>query len=110
VSVILRLARYGKKKAPFYRIVATEKQSKRDGKFIDIVGHFNPMTNPSTVVLKEDKVKKWIEVGAKSSLIVENLIKKTIPGLIEAKTEHRKKKIQEARRKRKERAKARAEK
>ena len=107
MSVILRLARFGKKKKPFYRIVATEKLTCRDGKFIEIVGHFNPMIQTAQVFLKEDRVKQWLDKGAKTTEVVGNLIKKNIPGLLEEKEKNRIGKIQDSRRKRKERAKAR---
>jgi small subunit ribosomal protein S16 len=107
VAVTLRLARHGQKKRPFYRIIATEKENRRDGRFLEVVGTYNPMQNPPVVTLKEDRVRKWVDVGAQSTLIVENLIKKQIPGLIEGRTAHQLEKIRTARRKRKERARAR---
>ncbi len=105
MSVRLRLARKGDKGRPFYRIVAADWQNPRDGKYLEIVGTYNPRSNPPACALKEDLIKKWVGNGAKPTLIVKNLIIKNIPGLIEKTEEHQKKKIQEARRKRKERAK-----
>lgn len=104
MAVVLRLARLGKHKAPAYRVVATDKQSKRDGKFLEVVGTYNPLTSPAQVTLKEDRVKKWLDYGALPTLVVRSLIKRSFPGVIEAREEHKKKKTQEARRKRKERA------
>lgn len=104
VAVVLRLARLGRHKSPVYRIVAAEKESRRDGRFLDIVGTYNPRTSPSTVTLKDDRVSKWLDVGAKPSETVRALLKRSLPGAIEAKEEHRTKKIQAARKKRKERA------
>ena len=104
MAVVLRLARLGKHKAPAYRVVATEKQSKRDGKFLEVIGTYNPLSSPAHVVLKEDRVKKWLQLGALPTDVVRSLIKRSIPGLVEAREEHKTKKIQEARRKRKERA------
>lgn len=104
VAVVLRLARVGRHKSPVYRIVAAEKESRRDGRFLDIVGTYNPRTSPSTVTLKDDRVSKWLDVGAKPSETVRALLKRSLPGAIEAKEEHRTKKLQAARKKRKERA------
>jgi len=104
VAVVLRLARLGKHKSPAYRVVATDKQNKRDGKFLEVVGTYNPLTSPATVSLKEDRVKKWLERGALPTDVVRSLIKRSIPGVVEAREEHKKKKVAEARRKRKERA------
>jgi small subunit ribosomal protein S16 len=104
VAVVLRLARLGKHKSPAYRVVATTKENKRDGKFLEVLGRYNPLTNPATVVLKEDRVKEWLSKGALPSDVVRSLIKRTIPGVVEAREDHKKKKIQDARRKRKERA------
>jgi len=103
VAVVLRLARLGKHKSPAYRVVATDKQNKRDGRFLEVVGTYNPLTSPAQVKLKEDRVKHWLGVGALPTDVVRSLIKRTIPGVIEAREDHKKKKIQDARRKRKER-------
>jgi small subunit ribosomal protein S16 len=104
VAVVLRLARLGKHKSPAYRVVATEKQNKRDGKFLEVLGTYNPLTSPASVVLKEDRVQKWLNIGATPTLVVRSLIKRSFPGVIEAREDHKRKKIQEARRKRKERS------
>lgn len=104
MAVTLRLSRHGQKNRPFYRIVATETQNRRDGKFIEIVGTFNSMSEPAVVSLQEDKIKKWIGVGAQYSGVVRDLIKKNIPGLIEKREDHQKAKIQAARKARKARA------
>jgi small subunit ribosomal protein S16 len=103
VAVVLRLARLGKHKSPAYRVVATDKQNKRDGKFLEVVGTYNPVTSPAQVSLKEDRIKKWLNAGALPTEVVRSLIKRSLPGVIEAREEHKKKKIQEARRQRKER-------
>jgi small subunit ribosomal protein S16 len=106
VAVTLRLARLGQKKRPYYRIVAIDKENRRNGRFIEIVGTHNPMTDPPTTTIKEDKIRKWISVGAETSSIVKDIIVKNIPGLIEERTETQRKKIQALRKKRKERSKA----
>ncbi len=108
MAVVLRLARLGKHKSPAYRIVATDRQNKRDGRFLEVLGTYNPVVNPTRVTLKEDLVKKWLGVGALPSDVVRSIIRKNLPGVIEAREEHQAKKVQEARRKRKARAKARA--
>lgn len=103
MAVALRLARHGKKGRAIYRIVAAEKENKRDGKFLSIVGTYNPNTDPATVSFKEDLVKKWLDQGAQPTQSVASLIKKSFPGVLEKKIEHQRKKIQEKRRARKKR-------
>lgn len=104
MAVMLRLARHGQTKRPFYRIVAINKTSRRDGRFIEIIGTLDSMTNPPTAKISEEKVRKWIAVGAKASDSVRDLIAKQIPGLIEGKEKHRLDKIRAARKKRKEKS------
>ncbi len=70
----LRLRRMGAKKRPFYRIVAAEHSSPRDGRFIEIVGHYNPLTEPATVVVKEDRARYWISIGAQPTETVAGLL------------------------------------
>ena len=103
MAVTIRLARHGQKKAPFYRIVAADKEARRDGRFLEIVGTFNPMTEPPAIVLKEESIKKWIENGAKPSTVVADIIKKNIPGYLEEREKHQLEKIQARRRARKAR-------
>lgn len=71
----ISLMRMGAKKAPFYRVVVKEKRSKRDGKYIENLGTYNPMTNPAEVVLKHDRIQYWIGVGAQPTETVASLIK-----------------------------------
>ena len=71
--VKIRLQREGKKKAPFYHIVVADSKSPRDGKIIEI-GTYNPMTEPSTIVLDQEKVAQWIKNGAKPTDTVKKLI------------------------------------
>lgn len=75
MSVKIRLARAGAKKAPFYRIVVADSRSPRDGRFIEILGRYNPRTQPSTVELDVEKAKAWIAKGAETSETVAKLIK-----------------------------------
>jgi small subunit ribosomal protein S16 len=71
----LRLTRIGSKKNPVYRVVAADSRSPRDGKFIEIVGRYNPQTDPSTIELDEEKIRGWIAKGAQPSTTVQRLLK-----------------------------------
>ena len=71
----IRLARVGSKKNPIYRVVVADSRSPRDGRFIEIVGRYNPQTQPSTIDLDEDKVPDWIAKGAQPSDSVKRLMK-----------------------------------
>jgi small subunit ribosomal protein S16 len=75
MAVKLRLTRVGSKKNPIYRVVAADSRAPRDGKFIEIVGRYNPQTDPSTVELDSDKVKAWLDKGAQPTESVQKLIK-----------------------------------
>ncbi|MDH5642739.1 MAG: 30S ribosomal protein S16 [Gemmatimonadota bacterium] len=77
----IRLRRTGRKKKPQYRIVVTERLAARDGRFIETIGHYNPLTEPPTVVLDNDKAKDWISRGATPSDTVRSLLAKA--GVIE---------------------------
>ena len=72
--VKIRLQREGKKKAPFYHIVVADSKSPRDGKIIEKIGTYDPMTDPATVVLDKAKVEQWIKNGAKPTDTVKKLI------------------------------------
>ncbi len=74
--VKIRLQREGKKKAPFYHIVVADSRSPRDGKIIEQIGTYDPMTEPSTIVLDNAKVEQWIKDGAKPTETVKKLIEK----------------------------------
>ena len=74
--VKIRLQRVGKKKAPFYHIVVADSKSPRDGKIIDQIGTYNPMTNPSELKIDREKVEKWIKNGAKPTDTVKYLIER----------------------------------
>lgn len=75
--VRLRLLRMGSKKAPFYRVVAANSIAPRDGRFIEILGHYNPTKDPQIIELKEDRVKYWLGVGAQPSETALSLFRKT---------------------------------
>jgi small subunit ribosomal protein S16 len=70
----IRLRRVGKKKQPSYRIVVAEANAPRDGKFVDQVGHYNPLTDPPTVVVAEERVRHWLSKGAQPSATVGRLL------------------------------------
>lgn len=72
--VKIRLQRVGKKKAPFYHVVVADSRSPRDGKIIEKIGTYNPMTEPATIVLDNEKVAEWIKNGAKPTDTVKKLI------------------------------------
>ena len=76
--VKIRLQRAGKKKAPFYHIVVADSKSPRDGRIIEQIGTYDPMTNPSTILLDKEKVEKWIKNGAKPTDTVKRLIEKGV--------------------------------
>jgi small subunit ribosomal protein S16 len=75
MAVKLRLARVGSKKNPIYRVVAADDRSPRDGKFLEIVGRYNPQTDPSTIDLDEAKVRDWLSKGAQPTDAVRRLLK-----------------------------------
>ena len=74
--VRLRLQRTGRRNRPSYRVVAAESRTPRDGAFIEILGHYDPLTDPATVVIDEDKALKWLRVGAKPTETVTSLLRK----------------------------------
>ncbi len=76
MGVKIRLARYGAKKHPFYRIVVADERYPRDGRFLETVGTYNPMTEPSQVTMKQERVKYWLSQGAVPTNTVGNLIRK----------------------------------
>jgi small subunit ribosomal protein S16 len=75
MAVKLRLTRVGSKKNPIYRVVAADSRSPRDGRFLEIVGRYNPQTEPSTIDLDDEKIKSWLEKGAQPTEAVARLIK-----------------------------------
>jgi small subunit ribosomal protein S16 len=75
LAVKLRLTRVGSKKNPIYRIVAADSRSPRDGKFLEIVGRYNPQTDPSTIEFDEERIRHWLSKGAQPSNTVQRLLK-----------------------------------
>ncbi|MCM3569089.1 30S ribosomal protein S16 [Neobacillus mesonae] len=76
MAVKIRLKRMGAKKTPFYRIVVADSRSPRDGRYIEIVGTYNPVTEPAKVEINEDLALKWLQNGAKPSDTVRNIFSK----------------------------------
>ena len=76
MSVKIRMRRMGSKRKPFYRIVVADSRMPRDGRFIEEVGYYNPLTNPDEVKLEEDKIFEWLEKGAQPSDTVRSLLSK----------------------------------
>lgn len=73
--VKIRLARFGSKKNPHYRIVVADARNRRDGRNIESIGRYNPRTEPSTIVVNEERAKYWLSVGAQPSDPVKKLLK-----------------------------------
>jgi small subunit ribosomal protein S16 len=76
MPVKVRLTRKGAKKRPFYRIVAADSEAPRDGRFLELLGYYDPLQDPAYVSLDEDKVKKWIQRGATISESVGSILRK----------------------------------
>lgn len=76
MSVKIRLKRLGAKKAPFYRVVVADSRYPRDGRFIEELGYYNPLTNPVEIKIDSEKAKKWIANGAQPTETVKSLLKK----------------------------------
>ena len=76
MSVKIRLARYGTKKRPFYRIVVASNDAPRDGRYLELVGTYDPLKDPVAVTVKRDRVQAWIDKGAMPTATVKNLLKK----------------------------------
>jgi small subunit ribosomal protein S16 len=75
LSVRIRLTRVGSRNDPVWRVVATDQRSPRDGRFIEVLGHYNPQTDPSTIDLDEARVRDWLSRGAQPSGTVKQLLK-----------------------------------
>lgn len=77
MAVKIRLRRMGAKKAPFYRIIVADSRSPRDGRFIEEVGYYNPMTNPAEIKVDAEKAQKWLESGAQPTETVKSILTKS---------------------------------
>ena len=76
MAVKIRLKRIGAKKTPFYRVVVADERSPRDGKFIEEIGYYNPLTDPADIKIDAEKATKWIANGAQPTETVKSLLKK----------------------------------
>ena len=77
MAVKMRLRRIGAKKAPFYRVIVADSRSPRDGRFIEEIGYYNPLTEPAEIKIDAEKAKKWISNGAQPTETVKSLLKKS---------------------------------
>ena len=77
MAVKIRLRRMGAKKAPFYRVIVADEKSPRDGKFIDEIGYYNPLTNPAEIKIDAEKAQTWIKNGAQPTETVRSILKKS---------------------------------
>lgn len=101
MAVRIRLARHGRNKIAYYRIVVADRESKRSGRHIEQIGTLNTRTNPPSLTLKEERVKYWVGVGALPTASVAHLIRKKMPGYLEALEEKQRAKIRARRKARK---------
>ncbi len=77
MAVRIRLTRLGRKKKPFYRIIVADSESKRDGKFLDVVGTYDPLKDPAAITIDNAKLQDWLGRGALPTTTVQSLIKKS---------------------------------
>lgn len=84
MAVRIRLTRHGRKKKPYYRIVVANSEAKRDGKFLEIVGTYDPMQTPALVNIKYDKLQYWLDKGAQPSVTVKSLMQQQKPASVAA--------------------------
>lgn len=76
MAVRIRLSRFGRKKKPFYRIVVANSEAKRDGKFLEVVGTYDPLQNPAEVKIQQDRLQVWLDKGALPTETVQSLMRK----------------------------------
>ena len=81
MAVKMRLTRIGKKKTPFYRVVIADARAPRDGRFVEEIGYYNPLTEPAEIKIDADKAKQWLKNGAQPTDTVKALLKKS--GIVE---------------------------
>ena len=77
MAVKIRLRRMGAKKAPFYRVIVADSRDPRDGKFVEEIGYYNPLTEPAEIKIDADKAEKWLKSGAQPTDTVKALLKKS---------------------------------
>ena len=78
MAVRIRLTKLGRKKKPFYRIIVADSESPRDGKFLDILGTYDPLQDPAAITIDNDKLQDWLGRGALPTTTVKSLIKKAV--------------------------------
>jgi small subunit ribosomal protein S16 len=78
MAVVIRLARHGKKKQPFYRVVVADQRFPRDGRYIENIGYYNPCGEEETIHIEKEKLDEWIKKGAKPTLRVRDVIKRSL--------------------------------
>lgn len=76
MAVKIRLTRMGAKKNPFYRIVVAEVNARRDGKFLEVIGTYDPLQDPARVTIKDDRLKEWLQKGAQPTTTVASLLRR----------------------------------
>lgn len=103
MPVEIRLARHGRRNLPHYRIVAADRTKPATGRYIELLGRYNTLTDPPKIDLDQDRVKHWVNVGAQLSDTVRQIVKKEMPGYFEGVVEKRRTKIKALRSKRKAR-------
>jgi small subunit ribosomal protein S16 len=79
----IRLRRTGSKKRPFFRVVVTDSRTARDSSFVEVLGHYNPRTNPETLLMKRDRLDHWVKLGAVPSDTVRTLVARMPPAPVE---------------------------
>jgi len=77
MAVVIRLMRAGAKKRPFYRLVAADSRRQRDGRFLEILGHYNPVAQPHELLVQKDRVQRWLDQGARPSEQVASLLRES---------------------------------
>lgn len=77
MAVKIRLTRMGAKKRPFYRVVVADGQAKRDGRFLEIIGTYDPNQDPAEIIIQQDRLQDWLSKGAQPTTTVASLIKRT---------------------------------
>ena len=80
--LVIRLRRAGSKGRPFFRVVVTESRSPREGRFVEVIGHYNPRTKPEILVLDRDRLAHWLKAGAQASDTVRTLVDRMPPAVV----------------------------
>jgi len=102
--VKIRLQRHGNKNRPFYRLIVADSRFRRDGRFIEILGYYDPLRDPAKIQVNQETVKKWVSWGAQPTSSAKSLLNKVMDNFFDNLEKERRLKIQAKRKKRKERA------